>query len=130
MSAVPPDQRRDVYTVRNCDRQSTLATRVTIAGTSRERRVGLKNTLLLPLDAGLWIAPCEAIHTFGMKVCIDAVFLDRDFRVQKVRNGLGPRKIAFCVRAYSVLELPAGTVATSATCTGDRLEFVKNRERQ
>ncbi len=129
MSSATPDQRRDVYTVRNRDRQSTLATRVTIAGTSRERRAGLKNTAVLPPDAGLWIAPCEAIHTFGMKVCIDAVFLDSDFRVQKIRSGMTPRKIAVCIRAHSVLELPAGTAANSATCAGDRLEFVMNEER-
>ena len=125
-----PLRQRDVYTVRNCDRQSTLATRVTIAGTSRERRVGLKNTSELSSDAGLWIAPCEAIHTFGMKVRIDAVFLDRDFRVCKIRSGLGRRRIAVCLRAYSVLELPAGAVANSATYTGDRLEFVTHEEWQ
>lgn len=125
-----PLRKRDVYTVHNRDRQSTLATQVTIAGSSRERRAGLKNTLVLPPDAGLWIAPCEAIHTFGMKVRIDAVFLDRDCRVQKIRRGLGRRRIAVCLRAYSVLELPAGAAANSATHAGDRLEFVMNEERQ
>ncbi len=128
MSLSTPPPKRDVYTVRNRDRHSTVATRVTVADTSRERRAGLKNTATLPDQAGLWITPCEAIHTFGMKVHIDAVFLDRDFRVRKIWSGLTPRKIAFCLRASSVLELPSGAAARSDISVGDRLEFLLNRE--
>lgn len=130
MSTADSGQRQGVYTVRNRDRQSTLATRVTIAGTSQERRVGLTNRPALPSDAGLWIAPCEAIHTFGMRIAIDAVFLDKNFRVRKIRSGLPPRKIAFCMRAHSVLELAAGVTAESLTRTGDQLVFERNGEAQ
>jgi len=113
-------QTQGVYTVRNRDRRSTLATQVTIAGSSRERRLRLTNRPALDSDAGLWIAPCEAIHTFRMRMAIDAVFLDKDFRVRKI---LAPRKFAFCMRAYSVLELAAGVTADSSTLAGDQLEF-------
>ena len=30
-----------------------------------------------------------------------------------------------CLRAYSVLELPAGTLDRTGTETGDQLEFIK-----
>lgn len=128
MSTAGSVQTQGVYTVRNRDRRSTLATQVTIAGTSQQRRAGLKNRPALDSDAGLWIAPCEAIHTFGMRMAIDAVFLDKHFRVRKIRSGIPPRKIAFCMRAYSVLELAAGAAAHSETRTGDQLEFERNGE--
>lgn len=130
MSTAGSNSTQSVYTVRNRDRQSTLATRVTIAGTSRERRIGLKGHAALPSDAGLWIAPCEAIHTFGMRMAIDAVFLDQNFRVRKIRSGIPPRRIAFSIRAHSVLELAAGATAKSLTRTGDQLEFERNGEAQ
>ncbi|HZQ52807.1 MAG TPA: DUF192 domain-containing protein [Bryobacteraceae bacterium] len=111
------------YTVLNQDRGSAVAKRVRIAGTSRARRDGLLNVSELDAEAGLWIAPCEAVHTFGMRMPIDVLFLDREFRVRKVRYALKPRRLAVCLRADSVLELAAGAVARSATSLGDRLKF-------
>ncbi len=110
----------DVVTFINRDRGSTVANKVQLAGTSRERRRGL-----LGRDdfAGLWIVPCEAIHTFGMRVEIDAVFLDRELRVRGLKRHLRPGRISFCLRAHSVLELPAGAISSSGTATGDRLEM-------
>ncbi len=72
---------------------------------------------------GLWIVPCEAIHTFGMLVAIDAVFLDRELRVKGLKQNLRPGRLSFCLRAHSVLELPAGAIANSRTAAGDRLEM-------
>jgi uncharacterized membrane protein (UPF0127 family) len=74
-------------------------------------------------EAGLWICPCEAIHTFGMKFPIDVIFLDRDYRVRKVRRELTPNRISFCLSASSVVELRAGAIAASGTQLNDRLEF-------
>ncbi len=106
----------------NLARGSVIAMRVRIAGTSAERRRGLLKTTSLHEDAGLWIVPCEAIHTFGMKLPIDAVFLDKDLRVCSLRCHLRPSRIAFSLRAHSVLELPAGVIARSGTVVGDQLE--------
>ena len=112
----------DFYVVDNRTRGVTLATRVARAGTSETRRRGLLDTERLEPDSGLWIVPCEAIHTFGMKVRLDIVFLDKNFRVRKIAEDLGPGRISFCLRAHSVLELPAGSVARSGTRSGDLLE--------
>jgi uncharacterized protein len=73
-------------------------------------------------STGLWILPCEAIHTFFMKMSIDSVFLDRELRVTKVEKNLRPFRVALSLRAHSVLELPPGTVLRSRTEVGDRLE--------
>jgi len=75
---------------------------------------------------GLWIAPCEAIHTLGMKWPIDAIFIDKSYRVRKVSPNLPPWRIAICWRAASVLELPTGTLLQSGTQIGDILAFHLN----
>lgn len=111
------------YAVLNVDRGVSLATQVRVAGTSRARRRGLLGVAGMTEDAGLWIAPSEAIHTFGMKVPIDVLFLDREFRIRKMIPKLSPGRIAICIRASSVLELQQGAIARSGTEAGDRLKF-------
>jgi uncharacterized protein len=111
--------------VRNQSRNSVLADRADIADTSAKRRTGLlKHTGLEP-GQGLWIAPCEAIHTFRMKFSIDVLFLDRKRRVLKVKNDMQRGRMAACLRAHSVLELPSGTAVATQTVIGDQLEFEK-----
>lgn len=110
------------YDVINLDRGSTIAAHIRVAGTSSARRSGLLGVETLK-GSGLWIAPCEAIHTFGMRMPIDAIFLDSAHRVRKVRPDLKPRRISVCTSASSVLEVEAGTILRSATQVGDRLAF-------
>lgn len=111
--------------VANQTRGRVLADRADIANTGAKRRTGLlKHTGLKPGE-GLWIAPCEGVHTFGMKFPIDVVFLSRKKLVLKTRPDMGKRRISFSLRAYSVLELPAGTLAETGTVAGDQLEFEK-----
>ncbi len=100
-----------------------IATSVQIAGDSSTRRQGLLGRGKIETGSGLWIAPCEAIHTFGMKIPIDAIFLDRDFQVSKIVLQLAPWRISICLRAASVLELQAGTIVQTGTKVGDRLKF-------
>jgi uncharacterized protein len=102
-----------------------LADRADIAGTSAKRRTGLLKHSRLEPGEGLWIAPCESVHTFGMKFPIDVVFLSKKKQVLKTRPDMVKSRIAFSLRAYSVLELPAGTLAQTRTAAGDQLEFEK-----
>lgn len=102
-----------------------LTTHAGIANTSELRRQGLlKHTSLEPGD-GLWIAPCEAVHCFGMKFAIDVIYLSKQKKILKMRPNMGKNRISFCLRAYSVLELPAGTIEQTGTLVGDDLEFEK-----
>jgi uncharacterized protein len=114
---------RTTYTVFNQNRNQNIASRVMVAGTSAARRQGLLGKKSVAPEAGLWIAPCEAIHTFGMKTAIDVIFLDRHHRVSKLVNNLVPHRIAICLKAASVLELRSGTIAFSQTRVGDNLQF-------
>jgi uncharacterized membrane protein (UPF0127 family) len=111
----------DLYVIHNVTRGLTLATHVALAGTSEARRRGLLDAESLEAGIGLWIVPCEAIHTFDMKVRLDVVFLDKNLQVRKISSDLGPWRMSVCLQAHSVLELPAGAVARSGTQHGDQL---------
>jgi uncharacterized membrane protein (UPF0127 family) len=109
--------------IRNRDKGTIVADAAEVASTSAKRRKGLLSHEALLPGQGLWIVPCEAIHTFGMKFPIDIVYLDRKRRVRKTRVNMVPGRISMCLLAHSVLELPAGTIARTNTQTGDQLDF-------
>jgi len=109
----------------NRARGTVLAEAAEVADTSAKRRTGLlKHTGLEP-GSGLWISPCEAVHSFGMKFAIDLVYLDRKKKVRKVRRQMVPRRLSACLTAHSILELPVGAIDASLTEPGDQLEFEK-----
>lgn len=60
---------------------------------------------------GLMIAPCRAIHTFGLVAPIDVVFLDRQRTVIRCMHSLPPNRWAGAWRARIVVELPGGYCA-------------------
>ena len=111
------------YRIVNLDRGCELAAHVEVAGESSSRRRGLLAKSHLDEAAGIWIAPCEAIHTFGMKLPIDVVFLDRKHRARKLVRKLSPARIALCLAGSAVLELASGAIARSGLQPGDRLQF-------
>jgi uncharacterized membrane protein (UPF0127 family) len=96
-----------------------------MADTSAKRRTGLLKHTGLERGEGLWIAPTEAVHTFGMKFPIDVLFLDKKRRVLKIRHAMPRSRMVFCLTAHSVLELPSGTAEAMQTAVGDQLEFEK-----
>ena len=118
------DDSPEVYiNVVNLTRRAEIADRVQLAGVGRDRRKGLLGRDGMSAGEGLWIVPCEAVHTFGMRFPIDLVYLDRQKRIVKIRSNVGPWRISACLRAHSVIELPAGTVRDTNTITGDSLAF-------
>lgn len=111
--------------VENRTRAISLGDAIEVADTSSKRRTGLLKHAGLARGQGIWIVPCEAVHTFGMKFSIDVLFLNKKRKVLKIREDMGRRRIALCLRAHSVLELPAGTIAATGTQPGDELELIK-----
>ncbi|HWB87087.1 MAG TPA: DUF192 domain-containing protein [Bryobacteraceae bacterium] len=111
--------------VRNQTRGTVVAQAADVADTSAKRRTGLlKHERLEPGD-GLWIVPCESVHTFFMKFPIDLLYLDKRHKVRKIRNAVPPWRLSACLSAHSVLELPAGTAAQTETQVGDELAIEK-----
>jgi uncharacterized membrane protein (UPF0127 family) len=111
--------------VTNVTRGRPLADRADIADTSAKRRTGLLKHTGLARGEGLWIVPCEGVHTFRMKFPIDVVFLNKQRKVLKIRPNMVKSRIALSLLAHSVLELPAGTLDETGTERGDQLEFEK-----
>jgi uncharacterized protein len=109
--------------VLNLTRGTVLATRMEPAHTGATRRKGLLGREGLMPGEGLWIAPCESVHTFFMRFAIDLVYLNRENQIKKVRSSVGPWRMSACFSAHSVLELPAGTVNATQTEAGDVLEI-------
>ena len=115
--------------VRNRSRDTVLADRADVADTSAARRTGLLKHSGLAPGEGLWIIPCEGVHTFGMKFTIDVLFLSRKnkeqgtVKVLKICHSMPRRRMSFSLRAHSVLELPAGTAERTGTLPGDELEM-------
>jgi uncharacterized membrane protein (UPF0127 family) len=111
--------------VRNRTRDTELGRDVELADTSAKRRTGLLQHERLEPGHGLWIVPCESVHTFFMKFAIDLIYVDRKNRVRKVRNAVPPWRLSACLTAHSILELPAGTALRTGTRPGDELVFEK-----
>lgn len=111
--------------VRNQTRDTILADRADIADTAAARNRGLLKRTGLDHGEGLWIVPCEGVHTVGMKFPIDVVFLSKKKKVLKIRRDMRKWRMAVCLRGHSVLELPAGMCDAAQTVVGDQLEFDK-----
>lgn len=101
-----------------------LAQRLAVADTFFARLKGLLGKQEFPPGEGLWIKPCNSVHTFGMTFPIDIAFLDRDMHVVALAKRLQPNRVSpLCPKAFSVLELPAGTLDAAVAVLGDRIEI-------
>jgi len=109
--------------IRNLTRQTVLATCLEVADSSAKRNRGLLGRAGLATGGGLWILPCQSVHTFGMQFAIDLVYVDRKHRIRKVRSNVPPWRVSACLTAHSVIELPLNTIRETLSRPGDMLEF-------
>jgi uncharacterized membrane protein (UPF0127 family) len=86
-----------------------------------QRLVGLLTTPDLDHPSGLWITPCNSVHTLGMRYAIDVLFLDADGRVIKRVDHLRPWRASSCLRARATLELRAGLAEELDVQVGQRM---------
>ena len=124
-SSVSSDLPHGQIAIFNVTRNTQIASSAEVAGSGMKRSKGLLGRKGLERGEGMWIVPCEAIHTFFMKFPIDLIYLDRKHRVKKTRTAVPAWRISACLRAHSVVELPAGTVNASRTERGDLLKIVQ-----
>jgi hypothetical protein len=119
-----PQAPRDIrLRVSNLTRNTVLATCMEVADTAAKRNQGLLGRERLAPGEGLWIRPCEAVHTFWMRFPIDLVYLDRKMRIRKLVSALPPWRLSACLLAHSILELPSGTIRETRTQKSDTLDF-------
>jgi uncharacterized protein len=87
----------------------------------RERLVGLLGRSTLPAGQGIWLTPCQAVHTIGMKFAIDVVFVARDGTVLRIDQSVPPGRIRLCWRARSIIEMSAGWASEMGLRCGVRI---------
>jgi uncharacterized protein len=116
--------------IRNLTKRTVVADRAILANTSATRRTGLLKHDSLQDGEGLLIVPCEGVHTFGMKFPIDVIYLNKKHVVLKIKPEMPKRRMSICLRAHSVLELPAGMAARTGTAVGDQLEVERVEKAQ
>jgi uncharacterized membrane protein (UPF0127 family) len=121
-SATPAEQNVRLRVV-NVTRRIQIASCIDVAYSSAKRSKGLLGRNGLAPGEGLWISPCESVHTFFMRFSIDLVYLDREHRIRKIRRDVPPWRISACLTAHSVLELAAGALQEQDAQPGDVLEF-------
>jgi uncharacterized protein len=109
-------------------RSTPIATQLDLASDSASRTKGLLGRTEYPADAAMIIAPCNAIHTFFMRMTIDVVFAARDGRVVKLRRSMRPWRISAALGAFAVIEFAEGGIDRARMKVGDRLEVRSRTE--
>ncbi len=106
----------------NEDTETEIAHTCRVADNFFTRLKGLQGKKSLPDGEGLLIKPCNSVHTFGMKISIDVVFLSKENEVIYMMEKMPPRKISPIVKkAAAVLELPAGRLEQTPILKGQHL---------
>jgi uncharacterized membrane protein (UPF0127 family) len=91
------------------------------AHTWHARSRGLAKLDSLPEHAGLLIAPCRSIHTFGMRFALDLIWLDKQDGIVELTTNVAPRRLRSQLRrARAVIEVNAGHGARFAAAWPDR----------
>ena len=114
--------------MREADTGRVVVARLEVADTLWKQTVGLLGRAGLEPDSGLWLEPCNGIHTWGMRFPIDVLFLDREGYVLRAVSHLPAWRICGPIwKARVVVELPAGTIQTQAIQPGKRYKMQVNR---
>jgi len=114
----------DPLTAINVTREVRLTECARVADTFFTRLVGLLADRTLEYGDGMWIKPCNSIHSIGMRFKFDAIFLDKKLRVVHLVHEMRPTRISKMVfSAHSVLELPSGLIFQTGTELGDQFEM-------
>jgi len=110
----------------NITRNKTLASTLLVADTFCRSLLGLMGRRHLPLGEGLWINPCQSVHSMWMRFPIDVVFLSSHRSIIHLVENMKPFRITkYVSAAESVIELPARTIAKTQTRVGDRVEITE-----
>jgi len=121
---------RGVY-VYNLTKETFLAYQVKVADSVLSRMIGLLGKRSLQPEGGVWIVPCNSIHTIGMLFTIDVVLVDKNLKVVGLHELVRPFSITRPnFRAESILELPPHTIFKSGTTVGDQLLIERYQAKQ
>lgn len=112
----------------NLSNGEELAFNVKMADTFLGRLKGLMFTASLPEGNGLYIQPCRSIHTFFMNYSIDVLYINENNEIVGADEQLEPAKIGNIYKgAFSVLELPKGTIRKTGTKVGHFIKLLNEK---
>lgn len=94
-----------------------LISRVTVAERGPVRMRGLLGRRHLPGWEGLLIPRCRLVHTLGMAIALDLVFLSSSGEVLRVAT-TPPGRLRACLRARHLLELSEGAASAAGIRPG------------
>jgi uncharacterized membrane protein (UPF0127 family) len=115
---------REPKLIVNLTRGNVVCEEALIADRARRRMRGLLGRRSLPPGEGMLLQPSPSIHTAFLRFPIDVAFLDRNLRVIKLVEHLGPWHTASAIDGRSTLELAAGEIARRRLEVGDQLLVV------
>lgn len=102
--------------------KTVLAYDVRCADRFTDRLQGLLGVTFLPEQSGLLLPNCWCVHTFGMSIAIDIIFLDCHNSVTRVCKAVPSNRCVFGPRGTQhTLELSAGQIRKHRVASGDSL---------
>ena len=98
-----------------------VVARLEMARSLWKQTIGLLGRKQFSADAGMWLEPCNSIHTFGMQFTIDVLFLDASGALVRAVPRVKPWRVCWPVwRARVVVEIPEGAIAARNIQVGNR----------
>jgi uncharacterized membrane protein (UPF0127 family) len=95
-----------------------------VANTFWLRLRGLLGSKPLQQGEGLVLVGEKSIHTLFMSFPIDVVYADKQGQVIRIDPNMVPYRLGpFVTRSAYVLEMPVGTITSTATAVGDQLKL-------
>jgi uncharacterized protein len=101
-----------------------LAQYVKVANKPWLRLLGLMGKATLKHGEGLWLQPCNSVHSCFMRFDFDAIFLDKTGQVVALQESMRPWRLSrIYPKAQATLELPAGSIKQMGLQVGMRLAW-------
>ncbi|MEN6328166.1 MAG: DUF192 domain-containing protein [Syntrophomonas sp.] len=114
----------------NRDNSNIIVEQGELANTFLTRLKGLLGRKSMNPGEGLLICPCDMVHSIGMKMEIDVLFVSQDNRIVNIIEKMAPNRISKHIKnSCYVIELPSGQIARTKTQHGQELcvVFESNR---
>lgn len=110
----------------NLENAQIIAESIESANTFFKRLKGLMFRQELSPGSGIYLYPCNAIHTFFMKFPIDVLYIDKDWRIVGMEEHLQPGKVGKKFSAAtSVIELESGSIRLNSIQRGQIVKLLK-----
>lgn len=111
--------------ISNTSNGRLLAEEGSLANNFLSRLKGWLGKKTMPEGEGLIICPCTMVHSMGMKIDIDVLFLSVSNEIVYIIEEMIPNRISPNIKtAHYVIELPAGQVLRTGTAVGHTVSII------